>query len=197
VDLRPSERIAARSVFFTILVLFGAQIGFMQSYSEPYPALTQPRFMGTRTTPDGLIEIPAVEAAVTFLDGSHAVLTLAALFPDMHTARRYAAAEVAFHASTPSPSDRVRTFAPAGSLRRWLDETVWPARDMMARRFWTGNPAAPETVEWLRRRLLGIYPNRQPQRVEFMWYDDFYRQGEVSLERTGRALRQIYSVKVN
>ena len=193
--MRLSERTAARSACFTILVLFGAQLGFMQSYSEPYPALTQPRFMGTRTTPDGLIEIPAVEATVTFLDRSHAALTLQALFPDMHTARRYPAAEVAFHASTPSPSDRVRTTAPAGTLRHWLDETVWPARDMMARRFWTGNPATPETVEWLRHRLLAIYPHQQPERVDFMWYDDFYREGE--LQRTGRALRQIYSVKVN
>jgi hypothetical protein len=188
---------AARAAFFTILVLFSAQIVFMQWYSEPYPALTQPRFMGTRITPDGLIQSPAVEAVVTFFDGSRAELSPAALFPDMHTAHRYPAAEVAFHASTPSSSDRVRTFAPAGSLRRWLDETVWPARDILARRFWTGNPAAPETVEWLRLRLAAIYPNGQPQQVDFMWYDDFYRQGEVSLERTGRALRQTYSVTVN
>jgi hypothetical protein len=195
--MRPFERIAARCALFAILVLFAAQIGFMQSYLEPYPALTQPRFMGTRTTPDGLIEIPAVEAAVTFRDGSQAALTLAALFPEMHSAHRYAAAEVAFHASTPLPSDRVRIVAPAGRLRRWLDETVWPARDLMARRFWTGNPATPETIDWLRRRLVVIYPNRQPQRVDFMWYEDFYRQGEVSLERTGRALRQTYSAEVN
>jgi hypothetical protein len=96
----------------------------------------------------------------------------------MHTAHRYPAAEVAFHASTPSPSDRVRNAAPSGTLRRWLDETVWPARDVMARRFWTGNPSTPETVEWLSRRLVAIYPNRQPQRVDFMWYDDFYTDRE-------------------
>ena len=193
--MQPSERIIARCAFVTVLVLVGAQIGFMQSYWEPYPALTQPRFMGTRITPDGLIEIPAVEAVVTFVDGSHATLTLAALFPDMHSAHRYPAAEVAFHASTPSPSDRIRTSAPAGSLRRWLDETVWPARDILARRFWTGNPATPETVEWLRRELAGIYPHQQPQRVDFIWYGDFYQPGE--LERFRRALRQTYSVRMN
>ena len=71
----PAGRTRARqaivfAVPFLVVLAQGIYIG--AGHREPYPALMMPGFPGTRTGPDGAIDIAVVEIAVHFGDGTTA-----------------------------------------------------------------------------------------------------------------------------
>ncbi len=73
--LQPAGRTRTRRVIvfaipFLVVLAQGVYMG--AGHREPYPALMMPGFPGTRTGPDGAIDIAGVEIAVHFGDGTTA-----------------------------------------------------------------------------------------------------------------------------
>ncbi len=147
---------------------------------EPYPAIMMPGFVGTQTSAEGAIGVQAIEIEVRFV-GSSAIERprLATLLAPMPIGMLMPASAYMFH-SHPTGTSPLR---PRSGLKDWLVDTVLPLRGRRYRRALAGNPPAPDTVQWIGRRLESLYPRRPVQSVTFNWYRDFYRLQEGRPER--------------
>ncbi len=160
---------------------------------EPYPGLMMPGFTGTQMTADGKVTVVTVEIQVGFADvTSTEQPSLAQLLAPMPASMFGAVSWNMFH----SMQAAGKVLQPRQGLKAWLIDHVLPHRTLRFRRMATGNSPAPDTVQWLQRRLGVLYPERRAQWIDFRWYQNSYLLRNTAFEPVSRALIDSYRIDV-
>ena len=160
---------------------------------EPYPGLMMPAFTGTQTTADGNVTVVTVDIAVGFADTAATEQpSLARLFEPMPGSMLGAASGNVFR-SSPVAGDAGQ---PRLGRKAWLIDHLMPNRTLRYRRLAEGNPPAPDTIRWLRRRLAVLYPARRAKWIDFRWYRNSYRIRHTTFELMNRVLIDSYHVDI-
>jgi hypothetical protein len=163
-----------------------------QDLGEPYPAISMPGFGGTRTGADGVIRVSAIEVEIGFIDPpSTARTTIGALLAPMPGSILSAGASSAY-LNTAIAKNRV----PASGLKGWIMNDLMPGRAERSRRRAGGNAPTEETVEFTRRRVQALYPDRHPSWVKIHRFQHGYRHRDGRLDLVERSSLDTYLVPV-
>ena len=164
---RDVRRRWVRLAFLLVLVFQPLQFAFVRFVSEPYPALMMPAFGGTLAGSDGLYHARSVDVAVSFEDGSDAVIPPSRLFDTAPRAYMVTFLRSNFRETRHERRDE------ESALESFVKTRVLPIYAIRNRQ-WYDNYVDPATVAWLRGRMAEIFPDRTAVLVRFDWYDDAY-----------------------
>jgi len=169
------NRTPIRLAFAGAVLLYLAQFPLIDRVGEPYPALVQPGFEGTRRDRDGNFQVRGCDIVVTFANRPQERLTPPLLFAQApsshHDAMR---AWFAPWRGAPAPETR--------GLPGRLARRVAPGMAVRDRFLHDSTVSAPMR-RWLAARLAQLFPGRVPLRAEFLWYREVFRYEDGTMTR--------------
>ena len=161
-------------LFATVIVLFPLQYWFAKCVTEPYPALLLPGFEGGPVNAADQVSIETADVSITFFGGKMQVISLRSLFADAPSSQFQV---MAYYALYPKPGG----VPPADlwSNARWKRLIPWRAfpgftQGKIRRQYWSGVESA--TVEWVRGKMIDLFPAQTVERVDVIWYNATYSE---------------------
>jgi len=172
-------------IFAAVILWQVVQYAFVPRFGEAYPLLQLPSFSGTMNDAAGNIRLDTVAIDVAFADHSSARLSphdllspVPSAFHDPILKHMFGSQSVAAVAPVNGRWQRTKTFLFPGLVA--------------ARARNTAIDVDPDTKEWLKRRILELYPGKEPANVSFVWQTDVYHQdGEFAVTHEPIGVREV------
>jgi hypothetical protein len=156
-------------LFAAVILWQPVQYALVPRFGEAYPLLQLPQFSGTMNDADGNIRLDTVAVEVLFADNSTTRFSQHVLLSPVPSAfhdsiMKHMFGPVSGRAVTPVNGrwQRTKAFLFPGLLAA-------RARD-------TATEIDPDTKAWLHRRILELYPAKEPAKVSFVWQTDVYHK---------------------
>jgi hypothetical protein len=172
-----TRNFSIRLLFIILILWMPLQYAITARYGEPYPALVMPSFAGTRTDRNGNIRIMNVKCKVLFRDGRVAWTSEYDLLSEVPSAYHDAIMRHMFgpivKAPEPSPHRIAVLLSPGRVLSRYRE---------------AHKELDPQTKQWLKRRVMALYPSQTVTALSFVWYIDIFNLKQVPAIRAHEPL---------
>ncbi len=172
----------------SIIVLFILQEVLIYNYiSEPYPALRMPSFYGNGINSEGFYEIRSIDIEIDFGDGDYLMLTPRNFFFNAPSSHHWALV------SKFQPTNEIEGIRPYERLE--FLKPILPGFFISRNRSYYEIQNNPETLQWLRKHIAEISPDKNPKKISFSWYKNEYDPKDLSnsnRELTGTTTLSLY-----
>jgi hypothetical protein len=156
-------------LFAAVILWQPVQYALASKFGEGYPMLQLPPFRGTLNDAAGNIRLDTVAVDVLFADRSSASFSPYVLLSPVPSAFH---ATIMKHMFGPVSG---RAVTPINGRWQQAKAFLFPGL-LAARAREISTEVDPDTKVWLHRRIVELYPAKEPMSINFVWQTDVYHK---------------------